>query len=86
MSSVNSKLSIRGFLFSSVFLGEKCVLWFFDTVVERDGFIWNKFFLGRLLCHHAVMDGFLSPKIQIGLGELHGSPVKLLVPGTVHET
>ncbi|KAK1556793.1 hypothetical protein Q3G72_012171 [Acer saccharum] len=44
VSFVNSKLSTRGFSFSSVFLGEKCVLWFFDMVVERDGFIRNKFF------------------------------------------
>ncbi|KAI9160573.1 hypothetical protein LWI28_009539 [Acer negundo] len=44
VSSVNSRLGNRGFSFSSVFLGDKCVLWFFETETEREGFIRNIFF------------------------------------------
>ena len=44
VSSVNSKLRTRGFSFSSAFLGEKTVLWFFETEIDKEGFIKNRFF------------------------------------------
>ncbi|KAK1561161.1 hypothetical protein Q3G72_035079 [Acer saccharum] len=41
---VNKKLESRGFIFSSVYLGGKRILWTFESVCERDGFIRNGIF------------------------------------------
>ncbi|KAK1548776.1 hypothetical protein Q3G72_002780 [Acer saccharum] len=41
---VNKKLESRGFIFSSVYLGGKSIMWTFESVCERDGFIRNGIF------------------------------------------
>ena len=41
---VNSKLIFRGIPFSSSYLGDKYILWFFESEVDCVGFVNNKFF------------------------------------------
>ncbi|KAK3217755.1 hypothetical protein Dsin_011725 [Dipteronia sinensis] len=44
VSTVNDRLSSRGFAFSANYLGAKHVLWQFDSEYENEGFIKNRFF------------------------------------------
>ncbi|KAK2654827.1 hypothetical protein Ddye_014683 [Dipteronia dyeriana] len=44
VSSVNSRLNSGGFSFSSNYLGDKNVLWCFESEFEKKGFIKNRFF------------------------------------------
>ncbi|KAK0599458.1 hypothetical protein LWI29_005471 [Acer saccharum] len=44
VNSVNLKLEARGFTFTSTYLGGKCVVWTFESELDRDGFIRNRFF------------------------------------------
>ncbi|KAK1582359.1 hypothetical protein Q3G72_014235 [Acer saccharum] len=41
LESVNQRLSLRGFKFSSKYVGDKTIAWFFKTEYEREGFISN---------------------------------------------
>ncbi|KAK1567360.1 hypothetical protein Q3G72_011288 [Acer saccharum] len=41
--SVNTRLTSRGLSFSSTYLGDKSVLWVFDSEFVRDGFINNRY-------------------------------------------
>ncbi|KAK1575577.1 hypothetical protein Q3G72_006617 [Acer saccharum] len=43
VTSVCNRLSDRGFSFSSHYLGDKFVLWCFETELEKSGFINNRF-------------------------------------------
>ncbi|KAK1551104.1 hypothetical protein Q3G72_030259 [Acer saccharum] len=44
LESVNERLRNRGFQFTSHFIGSKSVLWCFDSEIDKDGFINNRFF------------------------------------------
>ncbi|KAK1554729.1 hypothetical protein Q3G72_016476 [Acer saccharum] len=44
ISSVNQRLILRGFTFSSQFLGDKTIIWQFDSETDCIGFIKNRFF------------------------------------------
>ena len=44
VSSVNHRLSLRGFSFSSVYLGDKSIVWCFDSKDDREAFVSNNFF------------------------------------------
>lgn len=44
VTTVNSRLSSRGFSFSANYLGDKSVLWLFETELDNEGFIKNRFF------------------------------------------
>ncbi|KAK1556451.1 hypothetical protein Q3G72_005195 [Acer saccharum] len=44
VNSVNQKLEARGFIFSSSFLGGKRIVWTFESELDRDGFLYNRFF------------------------------------------
>ncbi|KAI9196934.1 hypothetical protein LWI28_028272 [Acer negundo] len=44
VSMVNERLSSRGFIFSSAYLGDKYIVWNFESENERKGFIRNMFF------------------------------------------
>ncbi|KAK1578672.1 hypothetical protein Q3G72_032227 [Acer saccharum] len=44
LESVNERLRIRGFQFTSHYIGTKSVLWCFDSEVDKEGFINNRFF------------------------------------------
>ena len=46
VSSVNSRLSSRDFPFSSHYLGDKSILWCFESSMDKEGFIKNRFFWG----------------------------------------
>ncbi|KAK1586237.1 hypothetical protein Q3G72_000449 [Acer saccharum] len=41
--SVNHRLSTKGLSFSSKYLGDKSILWIFDSEEERDGFVQSRF-------------------------------------------
>ncbi|KAK0591464.1 hypothetical protein LWI29_002331 [Acer saccharum] len=43
MASVNRKLTNRGFCFSSAYLGDKCVVWEFESRIDYDDFIRNHY-------------------------------------------
>ncbi|KAK1567397.1 hypothetical protein Q3G72_011649 [Acer saccharum] len=43
ISSVNHRLCSRGLSFSSKYMGDKRILWIFDSEVERDGFVQSQF-------------------------------------------
>ncbi|KAK1551935.1 hypothetical protein Q3G72_007644 [Acer saccharum] len=43
-ASVNSRLSSRGFSFLVNYLGDKSVLWLFESELDKEGFIKNRFF------------------------------------------
>ena len=42
LSRVNNRLDALGKIFSSTYVGDKCVLWSFDSVSQRDVFIKNR--------------------------------------------
>ncbi|KAK3199334.1 hypothetical protein Dsin_022749 [Dipteronia sinensis] len=44
ISSVNERLDVRDFRFSSIYLGGRRILWCFETKSECEGFIRNSFF------------------------------------------
>ena len=44
ISSVNYRLTNRGFSLSSSYLGDKLILWEFDSEEDCNGFINNRFF------------------------------------------
>ena len=43
IQSVNKRLCNRDFSFSSRYLGDKSIVWEFESEIERDGFIKNRF-------------------------------------------
>ncbi|KAI9185273.1 hypothetical protein LWI28_005779 [Acer negundo] len=45
VGSVNNILINRDYSFSSSYLGDKNILWCFDSVIELEGFLKNRFFL-----------------------------------------
>ncbi|KAK1566787.1 hypothetical protein Q3G72_020386 [Acer saccharum] len=48
ISSVNYRLTNRGFSLSSSYLGDKLILWEFDSEEDCNGFINNRFFFGTI--------------------------------------
>ncbi|KAI9195244.1 hypothetical protein LWI28_013110 [Acer negundo] len=44
LSSASSMLSNRGFSFSSHYLGDKMILWNFESIYKMEGFVMNQFF------------------------------------------
>ena len=44
VDSVNDRLESRGFKFTSHFVGTKSVLWCFESEIDKEGFINNRFF------------------------------------------
>ena len=49
VSSVNLRLRSRGFSFSSMYLGDKSILWVFESEFEREGFMNNRFLWDDIL-------------------------------------
>ena len=45
---VNKKLESRGFIFYSVYLGGRSIVWTFESECKRDGFIKNGFFFREI--------------------------------------
>ena len=60
VSSVNRRLINIDFSFSFLYLGDKSVLWCFNSKVDKEGFIKIRFFWDDcfLLCQDGVMHGY----------------------------
>ncbi|KAK3212283.1 hypothetical protein Dsin_016989 [Dipteronia sinensis] len=73
-SSVNSRLSSRGFMFSSSYLGDKLILWCFESAYEMEGFIMNRFFWDDIFLSVSIWSNAFVPQVRLAWINVKGIP------------
>ncbi|KAK1575963.1 hypothetical protein Q3G72_009751 [Acer saccharum] len=76
VSSVNLRLNSRGFSFSSLYLGDRHILWVFESDFERDFFIKNRFFLDDKFSLISKWDDSFNPQARLVWIDCIGVPLK----------
>ncbi|KAK2648768.1 hypothetical protein Ddye_016257 [Dipteronia dyeriana] len=76
MERVNHRLSSRGFSFCLTYLGDKLVLWCFDSDIERDGFVKNKFFWDDRFSSMAKWSSKFTPQARLVWIRYEGVPMR----------
>lgn len=76
ISSVNHRLSSRGYTFSDAYLWNKCVIWSFESESDKDGFMNNRFFLDDcFLSMEKCFENF-NPKARLAWIKFSGIPLQ----------
>ncbi|KAK1591134.1 hypothetical protein Q3G72_002789 [Acer saccharum] len=76
VSSVNLWLRSRGFSFSSMYLGDKHIIWVFESDFERDFFIKNKFFWDDKFYLISKWDDSFNPQARLVWIDCVGVPLR----------
>ncbi|KAK3221146.1 hypothetical protein Dsin_015116 [Dipteronia sinensis] len=77
VSSVNHRLSLRGFSFSSVYLGDKSIVWCFDSNDDREAFVSNKFFWEDCFSYMLKWCNSLIPQARLVWLDCRGVPLNV---------
>ncbi|KAK1582695.1 hypothetical protein Q3G72_017400 [Acer saccharum] len=77
LESVNQRPSLRGFKFSSKYVGDKTIAWFFETEYEREGFISNRFFWDDAFSTMSRWNDHFTPKTRLVWMNVSGIPLKV---------
>ncbi|KAK3229395.1 hypothetical protein Dsin_001276 [Dipteronia sinensis] len=75
LSSVNHRLSNRGFTFYSHYMGDKIILWHFETDIECIGFVKSRFFWDDCFASIEVCSKHIVAKSRPVWVEVYGIPL-----------
>ncbi|KAI9191723.1 hypothetical protein LWI28_012558 [Acer negundo] len=75
LSSVNRRLSNKDYPFTSSYVGDKSILWCFDSVIEKEGFIRIRFFWDDYFTSMSNWSEKWIPKGKLALINVFGVPM-----------
>ncbi|KAK3218660.1 hypothetical protein Dsin_012630 [Dipteronia sinensis] len=75
VGSVIKRLRSRGFSFSSKYLGDKSVLWCFESEIEMEGFINDMFFWDDMFSTMSRWSNSFTPKSRLSWIKVGGVPL-----------
>ncbi|KAK3204151.1 hypothetical protein Dsin_018197 [Dipteronia sinensis] len=79
-SSVNKRLSKKGISFPSTYLGDKSIMWCFDSKADREGFMRDHFFWNDCFTSISRWSEALIPQARLAWITISGAPMDCWEP------
>ncbi|KAK3221094.1 hypothetical protein Dsin_015064 [Dipteronia sinensis] len=73
--NVNKRLHSKGYLFSSSYYGDKCILWIFDSIEKMEDFVKNRFYWDDCFSSIVKWSEILTPQSRLVWLQVTGTPL-----------